>query len=94
MGDRSVLLRNAASGWGCQWPAHNVGYVITGASVRLLFGRQVASRDWGSAEARGGTYMYTCLGMFSLFCCVVVWVGHCVWWLTTLGGVKRFGGLF
>jgi hypothetical protein len=78
-------------GW-CQWPAHNVGYVITGASVRLLFGREVALRDWGYAEARGGTYMYTWKVMFSLFCCVWGLVGHGVWWLTTEGGVKRLVG--
>ncbi len=30
--------------------------------------------------------------MFSLFCCVVVWVGHGVWLVVTLSGVKRFAG--
>ena len=62
-----------------------------GASVRLLFGREVALRNWGYAEARGGTYMYTWKVMFSLFCCVVILVGHGVWWVITLCGVKRFG---
>ena len=71
-------------GW--QWVAHSVRYVITGASVRLLVGRVVALRNWGYAEARGGTYMYTWKVMFSLFCCVVMLVGHGVWWLVTGSG--------
>ncbi len=72
--------------------AHNVGYVITGSRACLLVGREVATCNWGCAEARGGTYMYTWKLVFSLFCCVVVWVGHGVWWVTTLGGVKRLAG--
>jgi len=72
--------------------AHNVGYVITGSRACLLVGREVATCNWGCAEARGGTYMYTCLGMFSLFCCVWGLVVHCAWWVITLGGVKRLAG--
>lgn len=71
---------------GCQWPAHNVGYVITVLSVRLLFGRQVALHNRGYAEPQGGTYMYTCLVMFSLFCCVWGLVVHGAWWLVTGSG--------
>ena len=66
--------------------AHNVGYVITGLGAGLLVGREVAASNWGCAEARGGTYMYTWKVMFSLFCCVVVLVGHGVWWLVTGSG--------
>lgn len=47
--------------------------------------------NWGYAEAYRGVYICTWKVMFSLFCCVVVLVGYCVWWVTTLCGVKRFG---
>ena len=67
--------------------AHNVGYVISGLGACLLVGREVATCNWGCAEARGGTYMYTCKPRFSLFCCVVILVGHGVWWVITLCGV-------
>ena len=63
--------------------AHNVGYVITGSRACLLVGREVATCNWGCAEARGGTYMYTCKPRFSLFWCVWGLVVHCAWWLTT-----------
>ena len=75
-----------AVGRGWEWVAHNVGYVIMGLGACLLVGREVAARNWGYAEARGGTYMYTCSCLFSLFCCVVMLVGHGVWWLVTGSG--------
>ncbi len=92
MREQWVALQDAATLGGVFLCAHNVGYVITGSRACLLVGREVATCNWGCAEARGGTYMYTWKLVFSLFCCVWGLVVHCAWCVATLGGVKRLAG--